>query len=204
MDFLKKKANPINGKEFVLKDHFASKDFVLTDKGQPFVRHDPLLRVAKVVLGIKGKNVQVNQTPDKGNEWSATVTVTYKFGDDSTFSCAGDCRKSTSKDGFDSYTTAMAETRASARALRFALGVDICSAEEIANIDSMGSQDQDELAEENQLAILKSKYMNQYGFKLEEIQEISGVEYLEELTRHGAVELFKELNKRKNRKGRRS
>lgn len=200
MDFLNQKANPISGDSFTLKDHFKSRDFVITDKGSPFVRHDPLLRVAKAVLGIKGKNVQIVQAPDKGNEWSATVAVTYKFSDDSTFSAAADCRKSSSKGGFDLYTTAMAETRASARALRFALGVDICSADEIADLDSMGEVDQDSAIEDNQMAVLKNKYMRQHGITLEDIQDMTGVVVLEELTKLQASELFKKLNSKINRK----
>jgi hypothetical protein len=200
-DFLNKKATPLNGEDFKLKDHFTMRDFVVTDKGDPFVRHDPLLRVAKAVLGVKGKKVQVFQCPDKGNEWSATVAVNYEFADGISFSATADYRKSSSKGGFDLYTTAMAETRASARALRFALGVEICSADEIADIDSMGEVDQDEPIEENQMIVLKNKYMKQHGITLETVQEIvPGVVFLEDLTKSQASELFKKLNTKINRK----
>jgi hypothetical protein len=199
-DFMNKDATTLSGETFKLKDHFTMRDFVITDKGDPFVRHDPLLRVAKKVLGIKGKQARVFQTPDKGNEWSATVMVEYSFNDDTSFSATADCRKSSSKGGFDLYTTAMAETRASARALRFALGVEICSADEIADIDSMGELDQDEAIEDNQMAVLKNKYMRQHGVTLEKIQEITGVVVLEELTKAQASELFKKLNTQINRK----
>lgn len=201
-DFLNQEANPINGESFKLRHNFASRDFVITEKGNPFVRHDPLLRVAKKVLGVKGKIVEVVQPPSKGNEWCSTVTVTYTFQDGLSFSGSADCRTSSSKGGFDLYTTAMAETRASARALRFALGVDICSADEIADIDAMGEVDQDEPIEENQLNILKKKYMLEHGVTLEEIQDLTGVVVLEELTKHQASELFKKLNTKVNRKKR--
>jgi len=187
--------------QFTLRDHFSANDFVITDRDH-FVRHDPLLRVAKAVLGISGKSVQVNQCPDRGNEWSATVTVSYKFTDGSTFSAAADCRKSSAKGGFDIYTTAMAETRASSRALRFALGVDVCSAEELKDLNGVDIVSEDSPIEDGQMAVLKNKYMLQHGVTLEEIQEMADVVVLEELTKNQAMELFKKLNSKINRKAR--
>lgn len=200
-DFLNQSATTMGGETFKLKEHFKMRDFVITEKGNPFVRHDPLLRVAKTVLGIKGKQARVFQTPDKNNEWSATVAVEYTFSDDTSFSATADCRKSSSKDGLDLYTTARAETRASARALRFALGVEICSADEIADIDLMDELDQEEPIEENQMNFLKNKYMKQHGITLEKIQEIvPGVVFLEDLTKAQTSELFRKLNSQINRK----
>jgi hypothetical protein len=199
-DFLNQQANPINGDSFKLKDHFTKRDFVITEKGEPFVRHDPLLRVAKAVLGVKGKKVQVFQCPDRGNEWSATVAVNYEFSDDYSFSATADCRKSSSKGGFDLYTTAMAETRASARALRFALGVEICSSDEIADISNMGEIDQDAPIEDGQMTVLKNKFMRQHGVTLEKIQELTGVVTLEELTFAQAADLIGKLTSTVNRK----
>jgi hypothetical protein len=96
----------------------------------------------------------------------------------------------------------MAETRASSRALRFALGVDVCSAEEIKDLNGVDIVSEDTPIEDGQMAVLKNKYMLQHGVTLEEIQEMADIVVLEELTKNQAMELFKKLNSKINRKAR--
>lgn len=198
----------LDDEELDVDAYFDPSDFVSPKKNQIFVRHDPLLRVAKEVMGIIGKKVEVNQTPNIDNEWSATVTVTYKFGDDEKsvfWGATADCRKSNSRGGFARYTTAMAETRASARALRFALGVEFCSAEEIADLDEedTGGDDFDNPIEEAQLTIIKEKMFKQFHFTIDDVNKITKkqfkreVELLDELTKGEAALVIQSLHRRK-------
>jgi hypothetical protein len=60
---------------------------------------------------------------------SATVTVAFEDG--SVFSGSGDCNKNSTKPPFLHYPTAVAESRAMARALKVALGIFELTAEEI-------------------------------------------------------------------------
>lgn len=210
-DLKGKKFTTILGDEHSVEDHFKPGDFVVAKQGSGetlFIRHDPLLRVAKdpEVLGIMARKVDVNQTPDKGNEWSATATVTYRFGDEDknvTWASSADCRKSNARGGFATYSTAMAETRASARALRFALGVEFCSAEEIADLESMTDEIFSDPVEESQIGVIKNKLFKQYGFTLEDVQKYVSKEFerdidmLEELYKGEAAQVIQSFHRRK-------
>ena len=170
-DFKNRKFTTMAGDIFSMGDYFQESDFVNTKEGNLFIRHDPLLRVAKdpeVLGGLLKKETQVVQAPEKSNEWCATVIVSYTFhGTEEgklgggtiplTFSGTGDSRKSNTRAGYERYSTAMAETRASARALRFALGVEFCSAEEIADLDDMIDESFGEAPDEAQLNLFKIK-----------------------------------------------
>ncbi len=129
-------------KERKLADHFEEDDFdIEKDKSNIFVRHDALLRVAKKIWGIKSRYVNTIQSPTKENDWCAVVQVVYIFmagklkkdgGErrpEIEWSDVGDCRAKTANPGFKNYTTALAATRASSRALRFALGLEVCTKE---------------------------------------------------------------------------
>ena len=210
-DLKGKKFVTILGDEFNVSDHFNVSDFVVVKQGRGdslFIRHDPLLRVAKnpEVLGILGKKVDIHQCPEKVNEWSATATVTYQFGDDDrkmTWASSADCRKSNARGGFATYPTAMAETRASARALRFALGVEFCSAEEIADLESMTDETFTDPIEDSQVTVIKNKLFKQYGFTLEDVKSYISKQYerdidlLEEIYKGEAAELIQSFHRRK-------
>jgi hypothetical protein len=66
---------------------------------------------------------------------SATVTVAFEDG--SVFSGSGDCNKNNSKPPYSYYPTAVAESRAMARALKIALGIFELTAEEIGFGDAL-------------------------------------------------------------------
>jgi hypothetical protein len=125
--------------------------------------------------------------------------VTHKFAGNFTFGDAADCRTSTSKNGFDQYTTAMAVTRASARALRFALGIPYCSSEEIADINNMIDDTYNDDIDDQSLAVLKKKYFTQYGFNMDDVNRFLDHEIfeLEELRRGEAQDLMQWMNRQK-------
>ena len=122
-----------NGKEFQVSEYFSEEDFVL-DGGKPFIKHGPMLRAAKELLGIANYSSKVEQAP-AGESVTAAVTVTFTFGtgkDQFVWSATADYGPyNASPVGNVHYPVAMAETRAAARALRFALGLEFCSYEEL-------------------------------------------------------------------------
>lgn len=213
-DLKGKKFTTILGDEFDVSDHFNVDDFSVVKQGSRdrlFIRHDPLVRVAKDrnVLGILGRKIDIHQSPQRDNEWSAAATVTYKFagsndGESVTWGDSGDCRKSNARGGFALYSTAMAVTRASARALRFALGVEFCSAEEIADIESMTEDDTfTDPIEDAQVNVIKNKLFKQYGFTMKDVKQYvlkefeRDIDMLEELFKGEAAQLIQSFHRKK-------
>ena len=198
MKILSKKAAAINGVEYTIGDYFNKDDFVNNGK-DVFVRHDPLLRVAKTVLGIKGKSVSIVQPANKSNEWSTTAIVRYKFNDDIIFESAAEARISNVESHMSKYTATLAETRASSRALRFALGLDVCSAEEIAKNVDQQDLSEDQPAEDMQIRIIK-RHIEKGTVTEAKALELSQVDSLKDLTQKQAADLINKLTKLQNRK----
>lgn len=114
-------------------DYLHEGDIYTNDSGQEFVFVRALLRIAKHHAQMIGWDSDVVQAPEKHNLWSATVKVKIYFdhGNGRRFaSGVADCRYTTAGDGFQNYTTALAETRAIGRALRRYLDIDLCTFEE--------------------------------------------------------------------------
>jgi len=178
-------------KLFELDDFDESKE-----KDQIFVRHDALLRVAKKTFGgLKSRIPHVLQTPLKSNDWCATVEVVYTFRKPvMKIGATGDCRSGTARQMFKSYTTALAETRASARALRFAIGIEMVTHEEITNIDEIVDAQAKEPATDSQKNMIKKRFLSEKGGRtMEEIAEIIGekkVVTLDQLTRGHAADVL--------------
>lgn len=203
MKFLKEKATTISGKEYVIGDHFSKGDFVqLNDSSSDaFVRHDPLLRVAKSIFGgIKNKTVNVIGVPSKSNEWSTTVCVKYEFSDGTTFESLAEARVSNVRNNMKAYTVTLAETRASSRALRFSLGLEVCSAEELVEIKNVDERNlEQEKITETQQAIIKrtvEKYQIPQDKLQEAIKKVSSKK-LEEFSHSEAASLINNLQKRR-------
>jgi hypothetical protein len=184
----------IDGQERNISEWFEENDFDQSkDKKQIFVRHDALLRVAKRVFkGIKQKCSQPLGVPVKADDWCAVVKITYLFGSGHKISASADCRDKTANPGYKGYNTALAETRASARALRLALGIEMTSQEEITNIEDLVDRAAKEPAMEQQLMLIKKKFMKGEGKTLDDISKILGrsVVTLSELTRGEATEVL--------------
>lgn len=98
-----------------------------------------LRRVAELLIGqIISTDVTVVQAPNPENEYSACVTCRIEFsnreGTTSYFSGAADANPINVEPAFARYATAMAETRAKARAFREALRLKCVAAEELTSL----------------------------------------------------------------------
>jgi len=173
-------------------------DFDETKDGkQIFVRHDGLLRAAKRAFGgIKRRVSKPMGVPVKEDNWCAVVNVGYQFESGHKVEAVADCRSDTANRGFGKYTTALAETRASGRALKFALGLEIVTQEEIADIEDIIDQAAREPALEHQKALIKKKFIGERGKTFEQVSKIlkKKVVTLDQLTRGEATEILEAFN----------
>ncbi len=195
------------GSKAKLLDHFKRDDFIETEEGEIFVRLASLLRVAKETLVVQEYHCTIEQVPVENNEWCATVRARYVFRGDIMFSGAADCRTSNASAGFDKYTVALAEARAKARALRDALGVEICSSEEIAGKKgkkerSFVTESGDEKIESTQIMLIEKKFLGEAKKTMEDIQKIVGheVKKIEDLTKEEGSQILEAFNKNKKQK----
>lgn len=164
------------GEVYKLLDIFDPETFDKDNRGNIYIKHSELLNAAKKVFkGIKKRVAEVLQTPEKNNNWSATVKVSYLFGNGILWTGTADCRKSTAQEGFKSYTTALAETRASARALRDALGIEFCSTEELSEEEDVNIIITDNKPiTDIQITSIENKIVKGKGITLEQIGDVIG------------------------------
>lgn len=191
----------IDGEERKVSEFFQEDDFDVTkDKGEIFVRHDGLVRAAKKAFqGVRRRRSKALGVPLKENNWCAVVEVVYQFGNKYESSGVADCRSDTANRGFGKYTTALAETRASGRALRFALGLEIVTQEEITDVEELIDQSAREPALEQQKVLIKKRFMGDKGKTFEDVSRIlkKKVVTLDQLTRGEAAELLEFFNTEK-------
>lgn len=197
---------PIDGRELVIGSFFNEKDFVASDKeDNVYIKHASLLRVFKKLFNITKYEGLVIQSPLKDNDWCATVESVYIIESNNegkvlhiSWSAVADCNTSNSMPGFEKYTTAVAETRASARAIRNILGLDFCSQEEIAS-----EQSDDNISIQNhQKVLIETKFIQEMGIKPEEISKILGRDFisLDNLSKGEAAKLIEKLNSSRRKK----
>jgi hypothetical protein len=188
----------VDGKERAVLDCFRESDFDKSRDGKEiFVRHDGLLRAAKLAFGgIKRRIPVVKGVPNQENDWCAVVSMTYVFGNKIRIGDVGDCRSKTANPGFKNYTTALAATRASARALRFALGLETVAFEEVTNVEDLVDTSDREPALEGQKKLIKKRFMKEHGKTFEDISNILNrkVVTLDQLTRGNAKEVLEVFN----------
>jgi hypothetical protein len=187
------------GTEVEVGKLFVQEDFLLTKDGkQMFVKYSSLLRAAKKAFGRIGTyKAEVLQCPEKVNNWSATVKTSFFFPDaDVSYSGTADCRDNNAQGEFKQYPTAMAETRAAARTLRNALGLDVCSLEEVADADSIIDRTMDDPVEEQQKMLIQKKILGEAGKTMDYLSEILGkpVTVIEELTKGEAAKIIGTFN----------
>jgi hypothetical protein len=104
--------------------------------GRPLV--SGLRRIAEIILGpttFSGPT-QVFPSTSVDHYGRATVVFTITFQNGQTYSDVADCWEGNTDDAFLPYTIAIASTRAEARALRKALRLKSCAAEEITSKDT--------------------------------------------------------------------
>ena len=211
-DILKQKAVLASGEEKSLSELFVPGDFQDID-GNDFITFKALLRAAKKTYGIRGYACNIVQTPESSNGWCATVVARYEFGGAKgfeemqlIFDGAADCREGSTSPGFDKYMIALAETRAKARSLRDALGVEICSSDEIARPSkgerSFTNADGKEKIEATQAVVIRTKFMKELGKTLEDVEAVIGrkVENIEECTKEEAGNILAAFNKHTRKK----
>jgi len=192
------KIYPATGEEIAILDVMDASEFDQDDNGNIFVKHATLLKTAKKMFGgIVAKNSEVCQSPEKSNNWNVVVKVSYKFKSGLVWSAVADCNKSSAPREFEQYPTALAETRASARCLRDVLGVEFCSTEEIATMDTLQNikiDNKSPVTTTQKKAI--STLLTRCSKSIENITDIIGhsVQSLDELTEAEAVIIIDELN----------
>ncbi len=205
-DLKQKKMIGIDGKERVLGDCFSDDDFEISkDKKDIFIRHDAMLRVAKKTFeGIKKKRSKSLGTPRKQDNFCSVVEVVYLFGNGYEASAVADCSQATANRGFKNYTTALAETRASSRALRYALGVELVASEEITDVESLVDGDAGLPALDNQKELIKRKFLKnkEKGGKGKSYKDMSlvvgrKIRTVDELLRGEATDVLQTWNSEK-------
>jgi hypothetical protein len=190
---------PVDYSEFLQEG-----DIQQGDDGGDYVLVSALVRIAKEHAGMIGYDTMVVQSPEKNNQWSATVVVRVRLSDKGNqyhllheaqvWSGAADCRLGNARDGFHRYTTALAETRALGRALRRALGIEMCTLEEV--------RDRSGPLTAFQKQHIKVKFIDNEMFKLNDVSKVVGreIDNLDCLTEEEASEVIETLTKKVNKK----
>lgn len=210
-EFLAQKCVFFTGHEKTLADLFTEKDFIDIN-GKKFILFNALLRAAKREFGILGFRSEIIQAPHVDNDWCASVVAEYWFKSDREepvkWRGLADCRASSCAEGFEMYNVALAETRAKARALRDALGVEVCSKEELASNRNGGSRytrnpnnPESEPIEPTQIMLIEKKFMGQMNVSLEDIEKLLGkkVATLKMLSKDEGAEIIRAFNKPKKK-----
>jgi hypothetical protein len=190
-----------DGSERKALDVFRLSDFTLSpDSADVYIKHAALLRAAKKLFGgVRRRTAIIAQPASAKNGWMSVVAVEYEFniGDNSIiWSGTADCHPKSAPAGFKNYPTAMAETRASARALRELLGVEMCSQEEIVDSDCTIEVDDETPITDVQATIIEKKILKQHGFK--EIGDVVGrdnIKGVKELKRWEAQKIIDYFNR---------
>mgnify|MGYP001579345909 CR=1 FL=1 len=105
---------------------------VLADNGNELILLKELLRLGHL-RGILDVQSTIVQAPNPNNGYSAASSVRVTFSDGKSFSGSADAFEANLDKDFSSYPTAIAESRALARALRFGLNITMCSVEEVSS-----------------------------------------------------------------------
>lgn len=201
----------IDGRELQIKDYFGEKDFVVGEESDGiFIKHVALLRALKKLFRVNRYHAYINQEPKKDNEWCATVGVCYDISPKNvegvpadaeySWTSVADCNRINSMPGFEKYTTTVAETRASARALRNILGIDFCSKEEVA--DGTNEIEEDGPIQNHQRVLLETKFMGEMKVSIEDMAKIINkpLNTLDDLTRSQAALLIDKLNSKRTKR----
>jgi hypothetical protein len=197
----------IDNRLFKIGDYFDPEDFGKNERQEVFIKHGPLLRVLKKLFNIVHYEAKITNPPQKTNDWSATVSVSYVISSRDIlnkehhayrWTSVAECNKHNAMKQFDLYPVTLAETRASARALRFILGIDLCSLEEVS--DDVGELEDNSPIQDNQKNLLERKFMGEQGFTIEDMKGIlkkEKLDSLDELSFTEAAVLCEKLNKKK-------
>jgi hypothetical protein len=167
------------------------------DKNVEFILLAELQRLAELRGGIKHQITHVVQAPNPSNEYSACCTVDVVFHDGKSTSGSGDCSKENTSGDYAVYPTAMAESRALARALRFGLGIKMCSWEEVSgkSLKNAVESSNKEVTQPQKIAITTICARNNFDLaKILAMGSRKGIETVEQLTSKEASDLIAKLN----------
>ncbi|MFC1513472.1 hypothetical protein ACFL5P_00510 [candidate division KSB1 bacterium] len=121
--------------------------YVVIIDNKEFIRYPGILLMAHE-QGLKSIVVELIQIPVKENNNLAICKATAVMNDDMTFVDVGDASPQNCSNRVAKHLIRMASTRASARALRNAVGLGICSVEELENYSDTENYKQPEQKEE--------------------------------------------------------
>ena len=153
-----------------------------------------LRRVCEIALGpIVGGQVNVVQSPSEGHpavvEYEITIQCDKQRGPlTRVFSSAADAHSGNTDQVYRQYLTAIAETRAEARAIRKALKIKIAASDELSDVANLDR----EIASPIQLKAI-TNVMTKKKLSKEDIESKYGVN-LESLTSDEAKDLIRKLN----------
>ncbi len=158
----------------------------------------PLLRGLQRLAherGIKAIISDVRMVPSKESRIAA-VTVTVEFKDGTIFSGSADAKYSAHTDPFRDHLTALADSKAEARAYRRAFNISKASKEECGEIPAGGDPDNTPIAD-SQIEGIKNM-ANQRKLTVVEAVKLVGIEKeIEDLTGKEARDVIRALNKYK-------
>lgn len=201
----------IDGRELKVKDHFKAEDIQSEKGGGIFIKHNVLLRTLKQLFTIREYIAYPIQVAEKNNDWCCTAEVKYVVApklekgvggvvESYSWQSIADCNRHNAYEKFENFTTTMAETRASVRALRFILGIDVCGSEELTSTDDvLDSEDENKAIIDTQLSVLTHKFFGEHGFKMADVNRVLKTKYddLQELSYNEAKTLIQKFNKTK-------
>ena len=180
-----------------------TEDEVGTQDGTTFVFIKGLRRLAKI-KGIKTENHElgtalVMRRPDTGAEYPfVQCKYAVEFEDGTIFSDVADAHTYNVQGMFSAYPTAMAATRAEARALRKALGINLVAKEELgADKDSVAlSRNESTSAQERVIKnLMKTRKIKDASEVIGKICGRENIYALKELTFVEAQQAIQMLNK---------
>lgn len=169
-----------------------SPEDIKNDEGKEFVYLRGLEKLAKA-RGIVSATCKRLERLDK----MAICTYSYKFADGAEYDGSADASADNCDGNFKLYLTAMAESRAKARALRTAFSISMCSVEEKSDASLVDSSDLGPVEDHTVMLIRRLMAKHELGvadaIKLLPIPR--AIKKAEDLTRIEGRHLLGELNK---------
>lgn len=162
--------------------------------GKEFVYLRGLEKLARA-RGVVSKHIRVHATPTSENP-IAVVSVQYTFKDGAIWESTADCTSKSAKEGFGKYLTAMAESRAKARALRDAFGITLCSVEEIGTPSASIDEEEDSPPISDPQKYLIGNLLKEKGKSLDDCRillKVSKLDSIDGLTKIQAGTLIRKL-----------
>ena len=168
------------------------------EKGRPFVYLKGLERLAKERGVLYARPTNVMQLGTSG----VLITYEYSFEDGRSYAGTADATTKNCDGNFKLYLSAMAESRAKARALRTAFGITTCSVEEKSNMTVVQDPELGPIGDE-QIHLIKMKATELNLSKSElfaMLQVPRNLSDLKKLTKEEGLEIIGALNKLSRKK----